>query len=66
MQAYMDWPPYQRDNYIGWILWARQVKTQQNRISQMLGELASRGSYTKMKDKARSSRKTNLLVQGKG
>jgi uncharacterized Zn finger protein len=45
MEAYLSRPPYQRNDYIGWISRAKQAKTQEKRLAQMLDELAAGDSY---------------------
>ena len=39
MEAYQARPPYQRNDYIGWIMRAKQPETQEKRLHQMLDEL---------------------------
>ncbi len=56
MEAYRSRPPYQQNDYIGWISRARLVKTQEKRLAQMLGELASGDSYMGMKYQAKRPR----------
>jgi uncharacterized protein YdeI (YjbR/CyaY-like superfamily) len=46
--AYDARPPYQRNDYIGWITRAKLPATQQKRLAQMLEELASGNAYMKM------------------
>ncbi len=41
-------PPYQRNDYIGWITRAKLPVTQQKRLDQMLDELARGDAYMKM------------------
>ncbi len=41
-------PPYQRNDYIGWITRAKLPATQQKRLAQMLDELAKGDVYMKM------------------
>lgn len=48
MDAYLARPPYQRNDYIGWILRARLDATRQKRLNQMLDELEQGGVYMKM------------------
>jgi uncharacterized protein YdhG (YjbR/CyaY superfamily) len=47
-EAYEQRPPYQRNDYIGWITRARQEATRQKRLDQMLEELESGDVYMKM------------------
>jgi len=53
MNAYLNRPPYQRNDYIGWIIRAKQEKTQQKRLNQMLDELTTGDRYMNMKYKAK-------------
>lgn len=46
--AYEQRPPYQRNDYIGWIMKAKLPATQQKRLTQMLEELAKGNVYMKM------------------
>lgn len=54
MDMYLARPPYQRNDYIGWIQRAKLEATKQKRLNQMLDELERGGVYMKMKWKARS------------
>ena len=49
MDAYLARPPYQRNDYIGWITRARLTATRQKRLKQMLDELKRGNVYMKMK-----------------
>ncbi|MDX1379069.1 MAG: YdeI/OmpD-associated family protein, partial [Anaerolineales bacterium] len=49
MDAYNARPPYQRNDYIGWITRAKREATQQKRLNQMLDELKKGNVYMKMK-----------------
>ena len=49
MDAYLARPPYQRNDYIGWITRARLTTTRQKRLKQMLDELKKGNAYMKMK-----------------
>jgi uncharacterized protein YdeI (YjbR/CyaY-like superfamily) len=49
MAAYRQRPPYQQNDYIGWITRAKLPATQQKRLMQMLDELKRGGVYMKMK-----------------
>jgi len=49
MDAYNARPPYQRNDYIGWITRAKREETKQRRIKQMLDELKKGNVYMKMK-----------------
>lgn len=47
-QAYAERPPYQRNDYLGWIGRAKRAETRQKRIRQMLDELKRGGVYMRM------------------
>lgn len=47
--AYLARPPYQQNDYIGWVLRAKLEVTKQKRLNQMLEELERGGVYMKMK-----------------
>ena len=49
MAAYRAHPPYQQNDYIGWIMRAKLETTRQKRLNQMLDELEKGGVYMKMK-----------------
>jgi uncharacterized protein YdeI (YjbR/CyaY-like superfamily) len=49
MDAYLARPPYQQNDYIGWITRAKLDATRQKRLKQMLDELERGGVYMKMK-----------------
>lgn len=49
MDAYLARPPYQRNDYVGWITRARLTATRQKRLKQMLDELKKGNVYMKMK-----------------
>jgi hypothetical protein len=49
MAAYRARPPYQRNDYLGWIARAKRPETQQRRLAQMLDELAQGDRYMKMR-----------------
>lgn len=51
--AYDARPPYQRNDYIGWITRAKLPETQQKRLAQMLEELAKGDVYMKMSYRAK-------------
>jgi uncharacterized protein YdeI (YjbR/CyaY-like superfamily) len=46
--AYDARPPYQRNDYLGWINRARREDTKQKRLRQMLAELAAGEGYMNM------------------
>ena len=48
MAAYDSRPPYQRNDYIGWIEQAKRSETRTKRIGQMLAELEQGDVYMKM------------------
>ncbi len=48
MEAYRERPPYQRNDYIGWISRAKRDETKQRRLAQMLDELKGGHRYMKM------------------
>ena len=41
MPAYRARPPYQQNDYIGWITRAKRPETKEKRLAQMLDELAT-------------------------
>lgn len=51
--AYDARPPYQRNDYIGWITRAKLPATQQKRLTQMLDELEKGDAYMKMPYRAK-------------
>lgn len=57
MQAYLGRPPYQQNDYIGWINRAKRMETKQKRLDQMLYELARGDLYMKMDYKPQSPKK---------
>jgi len=48
MAAYKARPPYQQNDYIGWINQARREDTKQKRLCRMLEELRMGGVYMNM------------------
>jgi uncharacterized protein YdeI (YjbR/CyaY-like superfamily) len=48
MKAYDARPPYQRNDYIGWITKAKLEATRTKRLNQMLRELRAGDNYMKM------------------
>jgi uncharacterized protein YdeI (YjbR/CyaY-like superfamily) len=46
--AYDARPPYQRNDYLGWIAQAKRPETRQKRIAQMCDELQGGRLYMKM------------------
>lgn len=53
MDAYHSRPPYQQNDYVGWISRAKRPETQQKRLAQMLDELERGDAYMKMPYNAR-------------
>lgn len=49
MDKYRLRPPYQQNDYVGWISRAKRPETRQKRLRQMLDELDKGGVYMKMK-----------------
>jgi len=49
MGTYHSRPPYQQNDYIGWIQRAKLEITKQKRLNQMLDELRKGNVYMKMK-----------------
>lgn len=49
LARYRERPPYQRNDYLGWIAMAVREETKQKRLAQMLDELERGGVYMKMK-----------------
>lgn len=52
--AFQKRPPYQRNDYIGWITRAKRESTRNRRLSRMLEELAGGTRYMKMQWRKRS------------
>jgi len=48
MDAFGKRPPYQRNDYLGWIARAKRAATREKRLAQMLDELASGDRYMNM------------------
>ena len=48
MDAYCARPPYQQNDYIGWITRAKKDETKEKRMKQMLDELKRGDVYMKM------------------
>jgi len=53
MDAYRSRPPYQQNDYLGWILKAKRPETREERISQMIEELRSGDKYMGMSYRAK-------------
>ena len=47
-EAYRQRPPYQRNDYLGWITQAKREPTKLRRLAQMLAELEQGDRYMKM------------------
>jgi uncharacterized protein YdeI (YjbR/CyaY-like superfamily) len=56
MAAYRDRPPYQQNDYLGWINRAKRPATKEKRLSQMLEELRRGDVYMKMAYKPSQSK----------
>lgn len=56
LDAYNARPPYQQNDYIGWITRAKRADTRQRRLSQMLEELNAGDRYMKMLYHAKKNR----------
>ncbi len=54
MEAYRSRPPYQRNDYVGWITGAKRWETQQKRLAQMISELQCGDRYMNMVYRPRS------------
>jgi len=48
LDAYRARPPYQQNDYIGWINQAKREETKMKRLTQMLDELKQGNIYMKM------------------
>ena len=48
MDAYVERPAYQQNDYLGWIGRAKRDETKQKRIDQMLDELKGGDVYMRM------------------
>ena len=55
--AYDARPPYQRNDYVGWITRAKLPETQLKRLVQMLDELTQGDKYMKMAYRAKNQNK---------
>ncbi|MFX1355252.1 MAG: YdeI/OmpD-associated family protein [Promethearchaeota archaeon] len=53
MESYRSRPPYQQNDYIGWITRAKRKETQERRLAQMLDELERGDAYMKMPYRAK-------------
>lgn len=57
MDAYRERPPYQQNDYVGWIGRAKKTETRQKRLAQMLAELAGGDRYMKMRYRSKGRRR---------
>ncbi|NOZ62623.1 MAG: YdeI/OmpD-associated family protein [Calditrichaeota bacterium] len=55
MEPYRERPPYQQNDYIGWINRAKRQETKERRLAQMLEELRRGDKYMKMDYRAKKS-----------
>jgi uncharacterized protein YdeI (YjbR/CyaY-like superfamily) len=53
MELYRQRPPYQQNDYIGWITRAVREETKMRRLNQMIDELKDGSLYMKMKYSAK-------------
>lgn len=56
MDVYRKRPPYQQNDYLGWILKAKRPETREKRIGQMLEELRNGDKYMGMNYRAKKER----------
>lgn len=56
LESFYDRPPYQQNDYLGWIEKAKRKETKEKRLEQMLSELEVGGVYMNM-DHPASSKK---------
>ncbi|MBM3122644.1 MAG: YdeI/OmpD-associated family protein [Chloroflexi bacterium] len=63
LDAYAARPPYQRNDYLGWIGRAARPSTRQRRLEQMLDELKLGDIYMKMTWRS-PDRKTRRTAKG--
>jgi uncharacterized protein YdeI (YjbR/CyaY-like superfamily) len=54
-EAYLERPPYQQNDYIGWITRGKREETRRKRLDQMLEELEKGDVYMKMRYKPKAS-----------
>jgi len=54
MELYNKRPPYQQNDYIGWITRGKQEANREKRLRQMLDELRSGNAYMGMAYKAKT------------
>jgi uncharacterized protein YdeI (YjbR/CyaY-like superfamily) len=65
IDAYEARPPYQRNDYLGWIARAREPETQRKRLAIMLQELASGSGYMGQPYNAKRSRSAHRPIADK-
>lgn len=53
MDKYLARPPYQQNDYVGWIARAKKEETKQKRLDQMIDELKKGNKYMKMDYRAK-------------
>ena len=53
MNAFENRPPYQKNDYLGWITRGKRQETREKRLAQMLDELAGGDRYMNMKYNAK-------------
>ena len=61
MDAYRSRPPYQQNDYIGWIQRAKLEATRQKRLDQMLDELKKGNVYMRMKWNLKEAKRQSPL-----
>jgi uncharacterized protein YdeI (YjbR/CyaY-like superfamily) len=61
--AYSDRPPYQQNDYIGWITRAKREETRQKRLDQMLDELRRGGVYMNLYENEVEWDRTSLTIE---
>jgi uncharacterized protein YdeI (YjbR/CyaY-like superfamily) len=62
ISAYLARPPYQQNDYLGWISGAKRKDTQDRRLDQMLQELHQGDAYMGMSYRARVNNKHAFLT----
>lgn len=60
MAAYKSRPPYQQNDYIGWITRAKREETRAKRLAQMLDELKRGDRYMGMTWRARDATRRSV------
>jgi uncharacterized protein YdeI (YjbR/CyaY-like superfamily) len=59
IDAYQDRPPYQQNDYVGWIARGKKEDTRQRRLDQMIEELKRGDRYMNMVYKPKSKSPKN-------